>query len=111
MLDQAPHKTAGGEVRITDSRNFPISKTVAAAHVLIQPGALREMHWHPNADEWSFFIKGRARVTVFASSGTARTFDYQVRTRSPVALRIYPLPTGSPGVPAPSVYSPTVAKY
>ncbi|KAK0749120.1 oxalate decarboxylase oxdC [Schizothecium vesticola] len=76
MLDQAPHKTAGGEVRITDSRNFPISKTVAAAHVLIQPGALREMHWHPNADEWSFFIRGRARVTVFASSGTARTFNY-----------------------------------
>lgn len=76
MLDQAPHKTAGGEVRITDSRNFPISKTVAAAHVLIQPGALREMHWHPNADEWSFFIRGRARVTVFASSGTSRTFSY-----------------------------------
>ena len=76
MLDQPAHKTAGGEVRITDSRNFPISKTVAAAHVVIQPGALREMHWHPNADEWSFFIRGRARVTVFASSGTARTFNY-----------------------------------
>lgn len=52
MLDQEPKKTTGGEVRITDSRNFPISKTVAAAHVLIEPGALREMHWHPNADEW-----------------------------------------------------------
>ncbi|KAK3363222.1 oxalate decarboxylase [Lasiosphaeria hispida] len=76
MLDQEPHKTSGGEVRITDSKNFPISKTVAAAHVIIEPGALREMHWHPNADEWSFFIRGRARVTVFASSGTARTFDY-----------------------------------
>ena len=76
MLAQTPHKTSGGEVRITDSRNFPISKTVAAAHVVIQPGALREMHWHPNADEWSFFIRGRARVTVFASSGTARTFNY-----------------------------------
>ncbi|KAK5656435.1 hypothetical protein OQA88_4816 [Cercophora sp. LCS_1] len=76
LLDQAPHKTSGGEVRIADSKNFGISKTVASAHVIIQPGALREMHWHPNADEWSFFIKGRARVTVFASSGTARTFNY-----------------------------------
>ncbi|KAI5862644.1 Bicupin, oxalate decarboxylase/oxidase [Durotheca rogersii] len=76
MLDQEPHLTSGGEVRIADSKNFPISKTVAAAHVLIQPGALREMHWHPNADEWSFFIRGRARVTIFASEGTARTFDY-----------------------------------
>ncbi|KAH8597690.1 oxalate decarboxylase family bicupin [Bisporella sp. PMI_857] len=62
MLDQVPKKTSGGEVRITDSKNFPLSKT--------------EMHWHPNADEWSFFIKGRARVTIFGSEGTARTFDY-----------------------------------
>lgn len=77
MLDQEPMNATGGQVRITDSRNFPISKTVAAAHLEIQPGAMREMHWHPNADEWSFFIKGRARVTIFASEGTARTFDYQ----------------------------------
>ncbi|PYH48066.1 Bicupin, oxalate decarboxylase/oxidase [Aspergillus saccharolyticus JOP 1030-1] len=76
MLAQEPEHTSGGEVRITDSSNFPISKTVAAAHLTIQPGALREMHWHPNADEWSYFIRGRARVTVFAAEGNARTFDY-----------------------------------
>ncbi|KAK8049648.1 hypothetical protein PG994_011378 [Apiospora phragmitis] len=69
-------KRAVGKVRITDSKNFAVSKTVAAAHVTIQPGAIREMHWHPNADEWSFFIKGRARITIFAAEGTARTFDY-----------------------------------
>ena len=77
MLAQEPKNTTGGQVRITDTSNFPISKTVAAAHVIIKPGALREMHWHPNADEWSFFLSGRARVTVFGSEGTARTFDYQ----------------------------------
>jgi oxalate decarboxylase family bicupin protein len=77
MLLQTPKNTTGGQVRVTDSRNFPISKTVAAAHLTIAPGALREMHWHPNADEWSFFIRGRARVTVFGAEGAARTFDYQ----------------------------------
>ncbi|TLD37732.1 oxalate decarboxylase [Venturia nashicola] len=77
MLDQEPIITSGGKVRITDSTNFPISKTVAAALLEIGPGALREMHWHPNADEWTFFIKGRARVTIFAAQGTARTFDYE----------------------------------
>ena len=76
MLEQEPENTTGGLVRITDSTNFPISKTVAAAHLDIHPGAIREMHWHPNADEWSFFIKGRARVTIFAAEGNARTFDY-----------------------------------
>jgi oxalate decarboxylase family bicupin protein len=77
MLKQKPVKFPGGEVRITDTTNFPASKTIAAAHLTINPHALREMHWHPNADEWSFFIRGRARVTIFASNGNARTFNYQ----------------------------------
>ena len=76
MLAQEPQNKTGGHVRITDTTNFPISKTVSAAHLVIEPGALREMHWHPNADEWSFFISGRARVTVFGAQGTARTFNY-----------------------------------
>lgn len=76
MLEQEPKNSSGGSVRITDSTNFPISKRVAAAHLDIHPGAMREMHWHPNADEWSFFIRGRARVTIFAAEGNARTFDY-----------------------------------
>ncbi|MCJ1370446.1 hypothetical protein MMC20_001659 [Loxospora ochrophaea] len=76
MLTQPPSPFPGGTVRITDSLNFPLSRTVSAAHVTINPGAIREMHWHPNADEWSYFIRGRARVTIFASSSTARTFDY-----------------------------------
>ena len=77
MLKQKPVKFPGGEVRITDTSNFPISKTTAAAHVTINPHGLREMHWHPNADEWSFIIRGKARVTIFASNGNARTFNYQ----------------------------------
>ena len=35
------------------------------------------MHWHPTQDEWTFFLEGEARVTIFAASGTAQTFDYQ----------------------------------
>jgi oxalate decarboxylase len=77
MLEEEPIKAEGGQVRIVDSRNFPASSTVAAALVEVQPGAMREMHWHPNTDEWQYFISGRGRMTVFASSGKARTFDYQ----------------------------------
>lgn len=76
MLGQKPLKFPGGEVRITDTSNFPISKTTAAAHVIVKPGGLREMHWHPNADEWFFVLRGWCRVTIFASSGNARTFNY-----------------------------------
>jgi oxalate decarboxylase len=75
---QKPIEAAGGEVRIVDSRNFPAATTVAAALVDIEPGGMRELHWHPNkADEWQYYLSGRARMTVFASDATARTFDYE----------------------------------
>jgi oxalate decarboxylase len=67
----------GGQVRIVDSSNFPAATTIAAALVELQPGGMRELHWHPNTDEWQYYITGRGRMTVFASSGKARTFDYQ----------------------------------
>jgi oxalate decarboxylase len=69
-------KTRGGEVRVVDSRNFPVSTTIAAAHVIVKPGALRELHWHQNADEWQYYIKGRGRMTVFFNGGKARTADF-----------------------------------
>lgn len=77
MNAQKPLVTDYGTVRITDSSNFPISKTIAAALVEVKPGGMRELHWHPNADEWQFYISGKARMTVFAGQGTARTFNYQ----------------------------------
>jgi oxalate decarboxylase len=38
---------------------------------------MRELHWHPNVDEWQYYILGEARMTVFASENNARTFDFQ----------------------------------
>lgn len=66
----------GGEVRIVDSNNFPVSKTVAAALVTLRPGGLREMHWHPDADEWQYFSKGSGRMTVFNTGPVAQTVDF-----------------------------------
>ncbi len=67
----------GGTVRITDSSVFPASKTIAAALVEVEPGGMRELHWHTNVDEWQFYISGEARMTVFASVNNARTFNFQ----------------------------------
>ncbi|NHN83263.1 cupin domain-containing protein [Acetobacter musti] len=76
FLKQEPAKAAGGTVRVVDSRNFPAASTIAAAINVVEPGRMRELHWHPNNDEWQYFVRGRARMTVFASGGKARTFDY-----------------------------------
>jgi oxalate decarboxylase len=77
MLAQEPVRTRGGSVRITDSTVFPASVTIAAALVEVEPGGLRELHWHPNSDEWQYYLSGQGRMTVFGSESKARTFDYQ----------------------------------
>lgn len=69
-------KTSGGEVRIVDSRNFPVSKNIAAALVTLKPGALRELHWHPNASEWQFWLAGKGRMGIIMNEGKARTMDF-----------------------------------
>jgi oxalate decarboxylase len=77
LMAQEPIKTRSGNVRISDSSTFPVSSTIAAALVEVNPGGMRELHWHPNTDEWQYYIEGQARMGVFGASGQARTFDFQ----------------------------------
>ncbi len=72
----ATRESKGGSVRIVDSRNFPVSKHIAAALVMLKPGGLRELHWHPNGSEWQFWIAGKGRMTVFFPVDNARTMDF-----------------------------------
>jgi hypothetical protein len=67
-------QTNAGEVRVADSSSFIVSKTIAVGLVTIRPGALRKMHWHPNADEWAYWIKGKGRMTVFETGPNAVTW-------------------------------------
>jgi oxalate decarboxylase len=34
---------------------------------------LRELHWHPNADEWKYYIHGKGHMTVFFNAADAMT--------------------------------------
>jgi oxalate decarboxylase len=77
LMAQEPIRTKGGTARIADSSVFPASKTIAAALVEVEPGGMRELHWHPNTNEWQYYIQGEARMGVFGASGQARTFDFR----------------------------------
>jgi len=66
----------GGEVKIIDQKNWPATN-IAAAIVTLKPGGLRELHWHPNEDEWQYYVAGKGRMTVFSAGGHARTMDFQ----------------------------------
>jgi oxalate decarboxylase len=69
-------ESSGGNIRVADSVNFNVSTTIAAALVTVRPGAVREMHWHPNADEWQYYLEGKGRMTVFDTGPNALTMDF-----------------------------------
>jgi oxalate decarboxylase len=71
--DQPIVNNKGGKLWLVDSNKFPISKTITGAVLDLEPGALRELHWHPNADEWQYVLEGNVSVTLFGSGGRYRT--------------------------------------
>ncbi|OKL64215.1 hypothetical protein UA08_00519 [Talaromyces atroroseus] len=68
---------SGGTYRRIDSSTFPVATTLAAGIFSLEPKTLREMHWHPNGQEWLYFQKGTAQATVFIGGQKARTYDFQ----------------------------------
>ena len=68
--------TAGGEVKIVDKKIFPVTD-IAAAIVRVKPGGMRELHWHPLADEWQYYVSGKGRMTIFEAGNKARTMDFE----------------------------------
>jgi oxalate decarboxylase len=73
LLAQEPdsiHKF-GREWRVGADR-FPVSQTITGVVLDLEPGGLRELHWHPNADEWQYAIDGQVSVTMFGSHGRYR---------------------------------------
>ncbi|MGN1024793.1 MAG: cupin domain-containing protein, partial [Faecousia sp.] len=77
LIRVEPIMGEGGCIRILDNRNFPACTTVACAMVEVEPGAMREIHWHTNNDEFQYYIQGQARMTVFMPGPKARTFNYR----------------------------------
>jgi oxalate decarboxylase len=73
---QEPNRYDGGSTKVIDANNFPRT-TLSALIIELEPGAMRELHWHPHADEWQYYLEGEARMTVFDAVNSARTFDYR----------------------------------
>ena len=71
-----PNRYDGGWTMVIDVRDFPAT-TLAALIIELEPGAMRELHWHPHADEWQYYMEGECRMTVFDATANARTFDYR----------------------------------
>lgn len=77
LMAQESRKFVGGTHRVVTVKEFPISTTMSGAVFDLVPGGMREMHWHPNADEWQYYISGSARMTVFMAQGNAETVELE----------------------------------
>jgi oxalate decarboxylase len=74
LLAQPPHwEGRGGREWRADSTSFEISQTITGVVLDLDPGALRELHWHPTSDEWQYVLDGNISVTMFGSHGRFRT--------------------------------------
>lgn len=58
-------ETAGGTVRFAKKAVFPALDGLSMASIHLHPGAIRIPHWHPNANEMDYVIRGRARIDLF----------------------------------------------
>jgi oxalate decarboxylase len=70
-------QNSSGSLQLADSTTFKVSKTTAGVIETVKPGAIRDLHWHPNADEWQYWLTGQGRMTVFGAGPNAQTADFK----------------------------------
>jgi len=76
VTDWLGHTDLGILSRALNLPAAAFASTLTAARMDIEPGGFREMHWHPNADEWQFVMGGEGKVTIFGSHGRVKTMAY-----------------------------------
>jgi oxalate decarboxylase len=43
--------------------------------MVIKSGKQRNLHWHTNANEWNYYLRGKGQVALFGSGGRGKVFD------------------------------------
>jgi oxalate decarboxylase len=75
-LDRSAIKaTSGGWARDITAKGLPIATEIAGAHLYLNPGGVREMHWH-NSAEWAHILAGHCQVTVVDPEGVTEVANY-----------------------------------
>ncbi len=70
-----PQKVYPNGSRILLSSNeLPLLQRISLSILKIAPRCAREPHWHPNADEMTYCVKGKALVTIFSPKNEHSTF-------------------------------------
>ncbi len=69
-----PQVFASGTVRAATAKDIPALSGLAMNLVEISAGAIRELHWHPNAGEVNYCLEGEGVIGILSASGDHATF-------------------------------------
>ena len=71
---EAQHKSELGSIRRLTKDTFPILERISIKRLVIEPGALREPHWHADADELTYCLAGDVLVSILDNADVFGTF-------------------------------------
>jgi oxalate decarboxylase len=71
----APREQTEGGLRLkANKENFPILQGMSLYKLILQPRGIREPHWHANADELGYCLKGQVLINLYHTGDTKATF-------------------------------------
>ena len=77
-LEKSRGKVVGNSVgKESTVKQLPIAKGIAGVSMRLEPGAMRELHWHATAAEWAFMLEGRVRTSVIDPQGRAEINEFE----------------------------------
>jgi oxalate decarboxylase len=71
---EVQHASDAGEIRRLTKDAFPILERISIKRLVIEPGCLREPHWHANADELTYCLRGEVLVSVLDNADVFGAF-------------------------------------
>lgn len=69
--------TKGGTISLATKENFAALKGITLFDLRLQKGGIREPHWHPNAAELDYVVKGKARMIILSPNGERDIFEVE----------------------------------
>lgn len=85
---KSDEETEGGFRVKANKKNFPILQGMSLYKLVLMPNGVREPHWHANADELGYCLKGKVLITLYHTGDTKATFLVQ-------AGEVFLIPSGA----------------
>jgi len=65
----------GGFLQLGVKKTLPVLDELGILGIGLNPGGIVEPHWHSNAGELIFVVKGKTRISVLSPDGALETFE------------------------------------